>query len=83
VYKDRVNMGARQSAPEPVEAKPVESDADSKHPDNIKAEHEGWNSLSEKPRGCTDCLCLVSTYAHKFLGHPLLNYLVSTNSSYY
>jgi choline transporter-like protein 2/4/5 len=27
--------------------------------DNQKAKHEGWESISEKKRGCTDCLCLI------------------------
>jgi hypothetical protein len=33
--------------------------ADEDHPDNVKVEHEGWNNLREKTRGCTDCCCLV------------------------
>ena len=30
------------------------------HPDNVKAEHEGWKDIKDKKRGCTDCLFLVS-----------------------
>ena len=38
----------------------VDADKDRDHPDNKKLEHEGWESLKDKKRGCTDCLCLVS-----------------------
>lgn len=36
------------------------NDADKNHPDNKQMEHEGWNSITEKKRGCTDFLFLVS-----------------------
>ena len=36
------------------------SDEESKDdPDNQKSVHEGWESIREKKRGCTDCLCLL------------------------
>lgn len=36
-----------------------DEDADINHPDNKKLSGEGWQSLREKKRGCTDCLCLL------------------------
>ena len=33
---------------------------DENHPDNKKLTGENWTSLRDKPRGCTDCLCVVS-----------------------
>lgn len=34
-------------------------DKDANHPDNQKSAHEGWESIREKKRGCTDVLCLL------------------------
>lgn len=36
-----------------------ENSSDSNHPDNQKSTHEGWESIRDKKRGCTDCLCLL------------------------
>lgn len=38
---------------------PEETENDKNDPDNKKLEHEGWNSLQEKERSCTDCICLL------------------------
>eukprot|EP01006_Ploeotia_vitrea_P026083 TRINITY_DN59057_c0_g1_i1.p1 TRINITY_DN59057_c0_g1~~TRINITY_DN59057_c0_g1_i1.p1 ORF type:complete len:649 (+),score=-43.50 TRINITY_DN59057_c0_g1_i1:57-2003(+) len=37
----------------------AEVDKDKDDPDNKKLVHEGWDSLTEKKRGCTDCPCLL------------------------
>lgn len=37
----------------------AEEDKDKDHPDNKKLSAEGWSSLREKKRSCTDCLCLL------------------------
>lgn len=34
-------------------------DNDTNHPDNKKMSGEGWTSLRERKRHCTDCLCLI------------------------
>ena len=39
-------------------ADPDEFENDKNDPDNKKAEHEGWTTLQEKKRSCTDCLCV-------------------------
>lgn len=36
-----------------------ENGKENEHPDNKKLSAEGWQSLREKKRGCTDCLCLL------------------------
>ena len=36
-----------------------EGGGDENHPDNKKLTGEGWTTLRERPRGCTDCLCVV------------------------
>mgnify|MGYP003386366576 CR=1 FL=1 len=41
-------------------ADPDGFDSDKNDPDNKKAEHEGWTSLQEKKRSCTDTICIVS-----------------------
>lgn len=33
--------------------------SDNDHPDNEKVKHEGWDSLKDKKRGCTDIICLL------------------------
>lgn len=33
---------------------------DENHPDNKKMTGDNWTSLRDKPRRCTDCLCVVS-----------------------
>lgn len=38
----------------------IEGENDKEHPDNKKLSSEGWQSLRERKRHCTDCLCLVS-----------------------
>jgi hypothetical protein len=42
-------MGAGQSGPKEDSAE---------HPDNVKCVHEGWNTIRDKTRGCTDCCCI-------------------------
>lgn len=36
-----------------------EDEANAKHPDNVKCEHEGWDDIRDKKRGCTDSLCIL------------------------
>lgn len=42
------------------------SDRDANDPDNKKLVHEGWTSLQEKKRSCTDCLCILLLLAMWF-----------------
>ncbi len=41
-------------------------DNDKDHPDNKKLSGEGFTSLREKSRGCTDCLCVVLNVSLRF-----------------
>lgn len=45
----------------------MEGDGDNDHPDNKKLQHEGWNSLTEKKRSCTDVLCVLCIIAMWFV----------------
>lgn len=41
--------------------------SDDNHPDNTKLEHEGWQDIKDKKRGCTDCLLLVNSVLLSFV----------------
>ena len=36
-----------------------DAEGDNDHPDNKKLAHEGWESLKDKKRSCTDTVCIV------------------------
>lgn len=40
-------------------SEPSESANDNNDPDNKKLVHEGWTSLKEKKRSCTDTFCIL------------------------
>lgn len=68
LHKVESSYGFGMSHPDDDEEEPGDlhhhmTEEDKGHEHNVKAHHEGWNSLAEKHRGrCTDCTCLVSLF---------------------
>ncbi len=50
-------------------------EGDKEHPDNKKLSGEGWNSLRERKRSCTDCLLLFVILA-SWIAMTIIGFIV-------